>query len=194
MIGENKQIKAKISAKALIPLYLAVPMFYFLPVGVPTIVSTVKHRVKNAAIDAVKNAAGLSSADFDVPDITGQATSAIDEISGGCLSSVGNFIRSFLLVMTVLIAAIWVIWCIVMTIKHFQNSLSINYDDVYCSSGGNNLSTTLYEIDNVFTEQSIWGKLFDYGNITIAASNGSITVRNIAHPADIESILKSKIR
>ena len=190
----RKQAKAKISKKALIPLYCAIPAFYFLPIGVPTIVANVKYHAKKAAADAITNATGLPSTDSIKGAITGGVTSVIDEGTGGCLTSVGNFFRSLLLVLTIIIAFIWVIWCIVMTIKHFDNSLTISEGNVYCSSEGQNLSTTLAEIDNVFIEQSLWGKFFDYGNITVAAKNGSLTVKNIDNPADMANILKSSLQ
>ena len=81
-----------------------------------------------------------------------------------------------------------------MTFRHFDNKLTVVNGDVYCYSRGQHLSTTLAEIDNVFIEQSIWGKLFDYGNITVATKNGSLTVRNIANPNDIANILKSSLQ
>lgn len=190
----RKQAKAEISKKALIPLYLAIPAFYFLPIGIPTIIANVKYRIKKAAADAIKNATGLPSADSIKGSITDEVTNAIDEGTGGCLSSLGNFFRSLMLVVTILMAVIWVIWCIVMTFRHFDNKLTVVNGDVYCYSRGQHLSTTLAEIDNVFIEQSIWGKLFDYGNITVAAKNGSLTVRNIANPNDIANILKSSLQ
>lgn len=190
----RKQAKAEISKKALIPLYLAIPAFYFLPIGIPTIIANVKYRIKKAAADAIKNATGLPSADSIKGSITDEVTNAIDEGTGGCLSSLGNFFRSLMLVVTILMAVIWVIWCIVMTFRHFDNKLTVVNGDVYCYSRGQHLSTTLAEIDNVFIEQSIWGKLFDYGNITVAAKSGSLTVRNIANPNDIANILKSSLQ
>ena len=81
-----------------------------------------------------------------------------------------------------------------MTFRHFDNKLTVVNSDVYCYSRGQHLSTTLAEIDNVFIEQSIWGKLFDYGNVTVAAKNGSLTVKNIANPNDIANILKSSLQ
>lgn len=190
----RKQAKAEISKKALIPLYLAIPAFYFLPIGIPTIIANVKYRIKKAAADAIKNATGLPSADSIKGSITDEVTNAIDEGTGGCLSSLGNFFRSLMLVVTILMAVIWVIWCIVMTFRHFDNKLTVVNGDVYCYSRGQHLSTTLAKIDNVFIEQSIWGKLFDYGNVTVAAKNGSLTVRNIANPNDIANILKSSLQ
>lgn len=192
--ADRKQVTAAISKKALIPLYLAIPAFYFLPVGIPTIIANVKYRIKKAAKDALTNSMGLPSADSVTGQIVGDVTNAADEATGGCLSSLGNFFRSLMIVLTILMAVIWVIWCIVMTFRHFDNKLTVVNGDVYCSSRGQHLSTTLTEIDNVFIEQSIWGKLFDYGNITVAAKNGSLTVRNIANPNDIANILKSSLQ
>ena len=59
--GDRKQVTAEISKKALIPLYLAIPAFYFLPVGIPTIIANVKYCIKKAAKDALTNAMGLPS-------------------------------------------------------------------------------------------------------------------------------------
>lgn len=107
--GDRKQVTAAISKKALIPLYLAIPAFYFLPVGIPTIIANVKYRIKKAAKDALTNAMGLPSADSVTGQIVGDVTNAADEATGGCLSSLGNFFRSLMLVVTILMAVIWVI-------------------------------------------------------------------------------------
>lgn len=82
--ADRKQVTAAISKKALIPLYLAIPAFYFLPVGIPTIIANVKYRIKKAATDALTNSMGLPSADSVTGQIVGGVTNAADEVTGGC--------------------------------------------------------------------------------------------------------------
>lgn len=189
----REQITAKISKKALIPVYFSIPAFYFLPSGITALIIGLKQKAKQAAADAALKAIGAP----DINEVTGEISSAVfGEVTDGvrqATSTVGQVFKGIFIFFSALVALVWFIWCIVMTARHFKNSLTIDGDDVACSAKRQKFFTTLDKIDNVFVEQSLWGKLFDYGNITIAAQNGSITVYNIADPKSLDAVLKSKI-
>ncbi len=188
----SEKLKAKVSIPAIFVLYLAIPAFIFLPTIIPTIILNVKYQLKKAAVDVVTNVTGLPPVDSiqgEINDITSDITSAADEGTGGCLTSA----RNFMVTMTSILLIVWGFWCVVMTFKHFNNKLSIDGETVNCSSGRNKLTTSLNKINNVFMEQSIWGKLLNYGNITISAQNGSVTVKNINNPNKYADVLKSEI-
>lgn len=51
----------------------------------------------------------------------------------------------------------------------------------------------IYDIKNVHVEQSLFGKIFNYGAVVINGRKKSLTVKNIDNPQKVRQILMSYI-
>ncbi|MBQ7769833.1 MAG: PH domain-containing protein [Clostridia bacterium] len=43
------------------------------------------------------------------------------------------------------------------------------------------LRVSLKNVNNIYLERSLWGRLLGYATITVASSRGSISVKNVAN-------------
>lgn len=91
---------------------------------------------------------------------------------------------------TVLVLA-WLALCLILTKRYFSNSLAITNFRVIGKVGDETLESPLDEVKNVFIEQSIWGKLLDFGAIVVSTKQKSLTFKDIDDPERIYSELLS---
>ena len=91
---------------------------------------------------------------------------------------------------TVLVLA-WLALCLILTKRYFSNSPAITNFRVIGKVGDETFESPLDEVKNVFIEQSIWGKLLNFGAIVVSTKQKSLTFKDIDGPERIYSELLS---
>ena len=91
----------------------------------------------------------------------------------------------------ILLILAWLVFCLYQTAKYSQYSLALTESRILGRSGEDLLDSPLDEIVNVYIEQSLIGKIFNYGNLTISTKRKSITVKHIQSPSRMYKIIMS---
>ena len=91
----------------------------------------------------------------------------------------------------ILLILAWLVFCLYQTAKYSQYSLALTENRILGRSGEDLLDSPLDEIVNVYIEQSLIGKIFNYGNLTISTKRKSITVKHIQSPSRMYKIIMS---
>ena len=147
--GETIEYSTKISKKALLVTWLAIPAFIFVPSAVAYIPQLIKSLVQNGIRDA----------------LFGDALPSFPTIWSILPDSVGTFLRVLITIPIVLLILVWLGICLVQTQRHFKNSLFVTNYRVIGESIEGDVYEELSNIKNVHVEQSLFGKIFNYGAI-----------------------------
>lgn len=167
---EEKQIiQARISVAALVIAWVSIPAFIIIPYLSIIIPNYISMKVSGEISQMISES--LSS---------GIEMSAFDVVKEELFGAIPNFVSVIIKVAIGLLVFAWLCWAIGYTIKHFGYSLSYSDNEVYARAGRYKLTIPFNKMNNIYVEQSIWGKLFGYGSIVIVSSIGSITVKSIA--------------
>lgn len=100
---------------------------------------------------------------------------------GGLLSQVVNVLSSTVITACVII---WLALCVISTVRYFGYRLVITNSRVVGKARGQMMDLPLTEVMNVYTEESLWGKLFGYGHVTVRTKKQALTFKNISNPKD----------
>lgn len=87
------------------------------------------------------------------------------------------------------LSLVWAAVAAVLTKKNVCYSLVYTDFRVVATFRNTLFEANISEIKNVFAEQSLWGKIFRYGALTVQAEKGSITVKNVCDPMTIQKQL-----
>ncbi len=173
--GETIEYSTKISKKALLVTWLAIPAFIFVPSAVAYIPQLIKSLVQNGIRDA----------------LFGDALPSFPTIWSILPDSVGTFLRVLITIPIVLLILVWLGICLVQTQRHFKNSLFVTNYRVIGESIEGDIYEELSNIKNVHVEQSLFGKIFNYGAIVISSKSKSLTIKNIDDPKKVYKMLLS---
>lgn len=173
--GETIEYSTKISKKALLVTWLAIPAFIFVPSAVAYIPQLIKSLVQNGIRDA----------------LFGDALPSFPTIWSILPDSVGTFLRVLITIPIVLLILVWLGICLVQTQRHFKNSLFVTNYRVIGESIEGDVYEELSNIKNVHVEQSLFGKIFNYGAIVISCKSKSLTIKNIDDPKKVYKMLLS---
>ena len=176
--GEELEYEAKVSKKALLVTWLAVPAFIYIPSTIAYIPTFIKSLITNKIKDLVLG-------NVDLPAFPSIWTFLPEEI--------GVFIRVLVTIPLVLLFLVWLGFCLVQTKRHFQNSLFVTNCRVIGESRQGKIDEELSNLNNVHIEQPLIGKIFNYGSIVINGKKTSLTVKNIDNPQKIHKMLMSYI-
>ena len=91
-----------------------------------------------------------------------------------------------------LLVLAWLGWACVYTYMNTRYALIITDSRVFAKAKNKAFQTDFQSIVNVAVAQSLFGKIFGYGEIHIQTQKDAITVCNIAHAKSIENVLWSK--
>lgn len=163
---------AALSTRCLIFTWASIPcglLLFWIVVYLPNII---RMALSSAFKSAVMHALGAdNSASIDIGDYI--------------FRNVPDFLMGVFGFTLFLLIAAWLIWCLVMTWHHTRNSLTITNFRVIGKAGDEEMDSPLNEIKNVFIEQSLWGKLLNFGSIVVSTKRRSLTFRNIDDPERI---------
>ena len=183
--GENIVKESKPSKLLLIATWLCLPLFVltvFLITYLPPLFSTM---ASSAAKEALAEALGIPvGTDFNV------ASAVYDQVFG----SIPPVVKVLIAIPFVLLVLVWLGWCLVMTRKHYQYQLAVTNLRVIGKAKYELLNSPLNEVRNANLEQSLWGKIFSYGSITVQTSSRTLTFKNIHNPRELYNLIMNAAR
>ena len=172
-LDETILIKAKPSKNALIITWISIPILLFVVYGLPLIVQLFKAWFSTS----IKQA------------ILGKEISTFSYAWENSIGGVSGFLKFLIVFPTVLLGIAWFILCVVLTYRHFRYSMAITQKRLIGKSGETKVSVSLKKIKNVYLEQSLWGKLLNYGTIVVNTTSETYNFKNIAFPQKIKRLL-----
>ena len=179
--GEEAVAVTKPSTMGLVATWLSVPVFiflYFCFFYLPTIIKkSVSSSIKGAVNDAIGSME--SSGEKYIENTT---DGIVGNIFGNALDGVFSFFKGLFIVMLVVLVLVWIGICIVMTFRYFRYSLALTNLRVVGKANDDFMDSPLDEVINVHIEQSLWGKLFKYGSVTVRTKKKTLTFKNIDNP------------
>lgn len=171
-----------VSKRAILVEWLAIPtvfLVFFLTVCLPVIIKTLAVDTAKAAF---ATAIGLEEVTFS--DVTANFWQAL-------IPAVPHWVAVLLQVMIWLVFLSWLGFTLVRTYLHFGYEILLTDMRVRAKTRDESFDCEWSEIKNVFVEQSLWGKLLHYGNVTLQGPRRSITVKHIADPDTVRTKFKT---
>ncbi len=162
-----------ISKRAILVEWLFLPalfLFFFLTVCLPVILQTLVNKAARAAF-----AAAIGVEDVGFFDVASNLWTAVSPW-------IPRWIFITAQVLLWLTVAVWVAVALVRTFRHFGYKILLTDKRVFARARSERFECEWKDLVNVFTERSVWGKLFRYGNVVLQGPRGSVTVRHVAHP------------
>lgn len=175
--GEIVQCETKISKAALLVTWLAIPAFIFIPSAIAYIPIFMKSLVSD----------GLKEMMF------GDALPEFPTVWSILPDDVGTFLKVLVTIPVVIAILVWLGVCLVLTKRHFKNSLFITNYRVIGESHEGEIGEDLSDVKNVHLEQPLLGKIFNYGAIVINGKKKSLTIKNIDDPKKAYNMIMSYI-
>ncbi len=167
-----------VSKRAILVEWLAIPtvfLVFFLTVCLPVIMKTLAVDTAKAAF---AQAIGVEEVTFS--DVTANFWQAL-------IPAVPHGVAVLLQVMLWLVFFSWLGFTLVRTYLHFGYEILLTDTRVRAKARGENFDREWSEMKNVFVEQSLWGKLLHYGNVTLQGARGSVTVKHIVEPETVRA-------
>ncbi len=175
-IDEHIIIEAKISKAAIIMDWLLFPfilLLFFVTVCIPVLYGIYSDVQK---LQDVAEMLGVE--DINFTDLVANMTAVF---------GLPKFVKIILGCMVGLLFLCWFIWACVKTRLHFGYGLIATDERILLSSKGEYLESEWEGVKNVFAEQSLWGKIFGYGNITVHTGRGVLTVKSVTSPIKVKN-------
>ena len=169
--GEEIVAEANISKAAILLDWLVLPcllLLLFLSVCLP-VLGSIYSSVKK--VEMIAEILGVEEVTFS--DLVAHM---------GIAFQIPKFLIIFIDVMLGLLIVSWLGWACVKTYTHFGYELIATDKRILLQAKGATLESTWEEVKNIFIGQSVWGKLFHYGNVTIHCSRGALTVKSVTDP------------
>lgn len=176
--GEQVEISRKPSLYALLIAWLSIPfgtLFFVLCTYLPVWVKTA---TSSDFRDIITSVLGLS--DYSQVSITEYIFYSIPDI-----------VKVFLGFLLIILVLAWLVLCLLITFHHFRYSLAITNFRVIGRSAGIKEEIPLGEIINVYIYRSIWGKLLNFGSITVLTGKKSVKFRNLHSPRKVYDAIMS---
>ncbi len=171
--GEEIVLEGRPSKKALIITWLAIPAFLFVFWVIPLIFPIFK------SIFSAK-----------VMNVNRTEEMGIIEYAWDCVfGDIPNVVLVVLAIPFILLALVWVVFCLVLTYRHFQYFVAVTNRRVIGKVKDEEVYSRLELVINVFLTQSLWGKLLNYGTITVAIKKGTFDFKSINNPKRITRLL-----
>ncbi len=102
---------------------------------------------------------------------------------------ISAFLGGLIAVAVVVLALAWAAVAAVLTKRHVCYSLVVTNLRVVATSHKTQMEASISDLKNVFVEESLGGKIFRYGALTIQAEKGSVTVKNVCDPEALQKQL-----
>lgn len=187
--GERLVRRAKISKMVVLMIWGSVPavaLVWFLSIYLPQLIRyTVNAQLRAALLQSL----GEEDVSFFqlFSAVRGMGySSALAFLPDGLVS----FLKGFMVFAALLIVLVWFIWACAVTSRTVQYSLVYTNLRVVARTRTMRLEAEPGEITDVRVEQSFWGKIFHYGDVTVRTERQSITVCNVCLPDEIAAELQ----
>lgn len=184
---EEIEHRARISKAAIIAIWAVIPallLITFLTAYLPIIV---KYSLEAELRDALLEQLGLN--DFGFGAVREALYLAIfSSLPVGVVKFVSGLAAT---IITMLVLA-WLGWASVYTYRSTRYALILTNTRVFAKARDKVLDANFKSIVNVAVAQSLFGKIFGYGEIHIQTEKAAITVCNIANVKSLETLIWSK--
>lgn len=163
--------ETKISKASIILDWLSIPsvlLIFFLSVCLPILLNIYSSVQKLEVIGKVLGVEEVKFSDL-VKNI-------------GIAFQLPNFLIVFIDIMLGLLVISWFVWACVKTKLHFGYELIATDSRLLLWAKGQFLESKWNDVKNIFIGQSLWGKIFNYGTVTVHCKCGTLTVKNITNP------------
>ena len=184
---ENIEHKARISKAAIIVIWAAIPallLIIFLTAYLPVII---KVSVQSELRELLLSQLGLEEFGF------GDIRNAMYMLLFSALPvGVVKFVSGLVATIITLLVLAWLGWACVYTYMNTRYALIITDTRVFAKAKNKVFQTEFDGIINVAVAQSLFGKIFGYGEIHIQTQKDAITVCNIANAQSLANVLWSK--
>ena len=164
--SDKKIAQATISIKALIVAWVSIPIYYivFSIVSKITGILSFMTNVLSLAIKGCTDALIVALFGYYAEEMFSQSISQYVTIG-----------------LILLLVVVWLCWAIVYTCLHFNYKLYYTKENLIGKAGNKQVFIPLKKISNIFVESSLWGKIFNYGTITISSNVGSISIKSVSN-------------
>lgn len=169
--GESIVAEAKISRAAIVIDWVVLPavlLLLFLGVCLPPLLS-IYFGVKQT--ERIAQALGIEEVNF--LDLL---------LHMGVAFRLPKFLTVFISLTLVLLIVSWLGWACVKTYLHFGYELIVTDRRILLYAKGEYLESKWEDVKNVFVGQSLWGRIFRYGSVTVHTSRGAATVKDVTDP------------
>ncbi len=180
--GESVTLESKPSKTGLIITWVSIPGLFFIIFLLVYLPQLIRVMFSQAVKEAVMSSLGVESM---------QEVNVMKYVSDQIWGHIPKLLIVLGMIPFILLILAWLGWCIVMTFRYFRYSVAVTDSRVIGNAAGEILDAKLTDIINVFIEQSLFGKIFNYGNITISSKGKSLTFQNIHNPKVMYRLLKS---
>lgn len=185
--GEKVEYKAKLSKAAIIMIWAVIPAVFlviFLTAYLPVLIRySVEEELRNILFEEL----GIEGLDF------GSMRDALYMTVFSALpAGFVRFVSGFMAAILTLLVLAWLGWASVYTYMNLRYALIITDTRVFAKAKDKVFQADFVDIVNVATAQSLFGKIFRYGEINIQTQKDAITVCNIANAKSLETVLWSK--
>lgn len=171
--GEEIVLEGRPSKKALIITWLAIPAFLFVFWVIPLIFPIFRSIFSAKVMNVIRT-----------------EEMGIIEYAWDCVfGDIPNVVLVVLAIPFILLALVWVVFCLVLTYRHFQYFVAVTNRRVIGKVKDEEVYSRLELVINVFLTQSLWGKLLNYGTITVATKKGTFDFKSINNPKRITRLL-----
>lgn len=182
--GEEIVSQAKISKAAIVLLWVSVPAFllvFCVIVYLPQIIAIQVNAELRRSIMEAMGVEYLSFGDL-LTAAKNQAFSSVFADLAGIVSGIVTFFVILLLI-------VWFIWACIYTRMNVRYSLTVTNLRVIATAKDERFEAEYKDIYNVCILRSLWGKLFGFGEVSVQAEKGAITVKNVARAEELRKAI-----
>jgi hypothetical protein len=176
--------RAKISKAAAVAFWISVPCFLLIGFCGAYLPGILGYYRDGELMKALLEGIGTETATF---------SDVFSAVKDHLVEKIPPFLSGFLIFLAVLLVTAWFGWSCVYTRIHFNDSLLVTDFRVVGRTGRQSFEAPLREIKNVFVGQSVAGRIFGYGYLTVQAEKGSFTAKNVKRVREIQQLIIGKI-
>jgi len=185
---ERIEYEAKISRAAIIAIWAVIPAFLLAIFLVAYLPVLIKYALNAEAKRLLLETLGIDGLDF------GAVRNAIYiELFGFLPVGVVKVIGGFGAGLIALLITAWAVWAGVYSYMNTRYALIITDRRILAKAKEQVLDTEFAPVLNIIAAQSLFGKLFGYGELNIQTKTNAITVCNIAEVNRVRELLWTKI-
>lgn len=171
--GETVTQRSEVSRAGLLVSWLSIPTLLLIAFMTTCMPHLIKMAVSKAFREALAEQFGVESfGDLELSRV----------LSELIFESVPGWLIALLCVPLVVLVVAWLGLCLYKTSRHYGYALVLTDRRVLGRAGNEEMDAPLETVVNVFLEQSLAGKVFNYGNIVVHTKGKSLTFKNLRDP------------
>lgn len=186
--GEEIVSDAKISKAAIILLWVSVPAFLLVFCVIVYLPQIIAIQVNAELRRTIMEAMGVEYLSFG-----NLLSAAKDQAFSSVFADLAGVVSGIVTFFVILLIIVWFIWACIYTRMNVRYSLTLTNQRVIATVKGESFEAEYKDIYNVCVLRSIWGKLFGFGEISVQAEKGAMTVKNIASAEQLQKAILDRV-